>query len=317
MSLATGSNYLLPQDRAEMVRLQRQHQMFRILQGREERLLPSCLADFNFSKVLDAAAGTCVWVLDFASEVKERLRPDSQDRLEIYACDITSAKFPTKEIADAIPLTMFEQDLTKAFQPQFHKSFDLVNMKLLVLALTEDGWTSALENVRKVLKPGGFLLLSESDGFFRLPGETSATGVISSNGIQPWTFYLNRLFSENAKKSGHITNLAVRLSDLVSASGYEIYSQTTTTFPMGILCQTRPGLLGQSVAAAQDLSAEQFLFVLDIMTKLGLQHQCLEDENGAVIDEEGRLAMVKRYTDSFLQSGVLFSCTEIVAKKPL
>ncbi|KAJ7583164.1 hypothetical protein C8J56DRAFT_1054922 [Mycena floridula] len=299
--------------------LQQQHKMYKIYQAREDCILPACLADFRFSKVLDAAAGTCAWAFDFASipEVKERLRSDASDPLELYACDLTSAKFPSQSVAKSIPLRMFEQDLTKPFEPQFHSTFDLINMRLLVFSLTEHGWMSALRNVWKTLEPGGFLVLAELDtASVQLAPETNATEGISSNRINPWTFYVNRAVSENAKRNGHITNLSKRLNGFVRASGYEVYSQTTITLPIGPLCQTYPGLLGQSVAAAQDLSAEVFPAVFDVLTKMELQSQCLEDENGPVIDEEARQSMSKRYRGFFREMGALIPYTEIVARKP-
>ncbi|KAJ7587892.1 hypothetical protein C8J56DRAFT_1049952 [Mycena floridula] len=319
MNPAIESKYVLPQDGAETVRLQRQHKMFKIYQAREDHILPTCLTDFRFSKVLDAAAGTCAWALDFASipEAKERLRPDSSDLLELYACDLTSAKFPSQSIAESISLRMFEQDLTKPFEPQFYSTFDLINMRLLVAALTEHGWMSALQNVWKTLKPGGFLILAEVEAAsVQLPTEMNATGGISSNHINPWTFYVNRAFSGDAKRNGRITNLSKRLDEFVRASGYEIYSQTTSILPIGPLCQTYPGLLGQSITAAQDLSAENFSAIFDVFTKMELQSQCLEDENGPVIDEEARQSMVKRYRGFFHETGALIPYTEIVARKP-
>ncbi|KAJ7583166.1 hypothetical protein C8J56DRAFT_1028213 [Mycena floridula] len=130
MDPAIESNYVLPQDDAEILRLQQQHKMYKIYQAREDCILPACLANFRFSKVLEAAAGTCAWVFDFASipKAKERLRSDSSEPLELYACGLTSVKFPSQSVADSIPLRMFEQDLTKQFEPQFHSTFDLVGI---------------------------------------------------------------------------------------------------------------------------------------------------------------------------------------------
>lgn len=101
------------------------------------------------SKVLDIAAGTCTWTLDLAKlpEVSSGLsRP-----LELWACDISIAKFPEQAIADCVGLKVFEQDVTKPFPQGMYGTFDLLHMTLLVYALTEDGWKKALQNCRDLL----------------------------------------------------------------------------------------------------------------------------------------------------------------------
>lgn len=125
--------------------------------------LPPCIDINSVSSVLDIAAGTCIWTLDLAKlpEVSSRLADASISArssrnpnapLQLFACDISTAKFPEKEIAESVGLKTFEQDVTKPFPYDLYGTFDLVHMTLLVYALTEDGWKKALQNCKDLLR---------------------------------------------------------------------------------------------------------------------------------------------------------------------
>ena len=107
--------------------------------------------------VLDIAAGTCIWTLDFASipEVKARLRvqDDAKDvsPIHLYACDIETKFFPEKQVTDEAGITTFQQDITKSFAEDMLGRFDLVHASFLCVCLTKDGWRKALENCYKLL----------------------------------------------------------------------------------------------------------------------------------------------------------------------
>ena len=114
-----------------------------------QSLVPHPIDISKVHRVLDAAAGTAVWALDF---VDERARCTvGAEKLDIYACDITLSKFPPAEIMDTAGIKTFVQDLTKPFPEEMHGTFDLVHMTYLVYALPEPAWKLVLKNIHDVL----------------------------------------------------------------------------------------------------------------------------------------------------------------------
>jgi hypothetical protein len=105
------------------------------------------------SKVLDVGAGTLVWTLDVASlpEVKNRLAPPVTNGIRLYACDITDEKFPPSHGLESLGITTFVHDVTKPFPEGFKDNFDLVHMRLLCSALSEEGWRKSLKHIHDVL----------------------------------------------------------------------------------------------------------------------------------------------------------------------
>ena len=107
----------------------------------------------NISKVLDVGAGTLVWTLDVASlpEIKPRLEPMVSDPIHLYACDITNQKFPPPHELDLLGITTFVHDVTTPFPRDLNGTFDLVHMRLLCSALSEEGWRKSLKHIYDVL----------------------------------------------------------------------------------------------------------------------------------------------------------------------
>lgn len=109
-------------------------------------IVPSVVNVAHVSKVIDVATGTGAWALDFVSQ------PSVRDRgVQVFACDISTAKFPQADKPDADKITFFQQDVTKPFPDEMLGTFDLVNMTYLGFALTEKGWKLALENLHDLL----------------------------------------------------------------------------------------------------------------------------------------------------------------------
>ena len=110
------------------------------------QLVPPGIDIARVSRVIDVATGTGAWALDFAS------LPDVRDRnIQVFACDISTAKFPRADEQEANTVTFFQQDITKPFPNDLLGTFDLVNLVLLSYALTEQGWKRALQNVHSLL----------------------------------------------------------------------------------------------------------------------------------------------------------------------
>ncbi|KAH9066937.1 hypothetical protein EDB83DRAFT_2223303, partial [Lactarius deliciosus] len=125
-------------------RLKSQYLHFKTVFG--SNTVPPVVNINHVSKVIDVATGTGAWALDFVSQ------PNVRDRdVQVFACDISSAKFPQENKPDVDKITFFEHDVTKPFPDKMLRTFDLVNMSYMCLALTVQGWKSALQNLRDLL----------------------------------------------------------------------------------------------------------------------------------------------------------------------
>jgi len=120
---------------------------------RRDGPLPPGIEIGNVSKVLDVGAGTLVWTLDVASlpGVKNRLVPMVSNPIHLYACDITDEKFPPSHEVERLGIKTFVHDVTKPFSEDLKGNFDLVYMRLLCSALSEEGWKKSLKHIHDVL----------------------------------------------------------------------------------------------------------------------------------------------------------------------
>ena len=78
--------------------------------------------------------------------------PDFRDRnLQVFACDITTAKFPQNDEPEVRKIKFFQQDVTKPFPDELLGTIDLINISFLTFALTAQGWNIALKNLYSLL----------------------------------------------------------------------------------------------------------------------------------------------------------------------
>ena len=112
----------------------------------DSNTVPPVVDITRVSKVIDVATGTGAWALDLVSQ------PDIRDRgVQVFACDISTTKFPRADEPDVGRITFFQHDVTKPFPNEMLGTFDLVNMSYLAFALTVQGWKLALENLHHLL----------------------------------------------------------------------------------------------------------------------------------------------------------------------
>ncbi len=113
----------------------------------DSNTVPPVVNIAHVSRVIDVATGTGAWAIDFVSQSDVRDRADVQ----IFACDISTAKFPQADKPDVDGINFFQHDVTKPFPDEMLGTFDLVNMACMCLALTVQGWKLALQNMRDLL----------------------------------------------------------------------------------------------------------------------------------------------------------------------
>ena len=103
------------------------------------------------SRVIDVGAGTGAWALDFVS-----LPYVCNRDLQVFACDISTAKFPRNDGPEVRKITWFQQDVTKPFEDGLLGTFDLINLSFVSFALTAQGWQVALQNLYSLLSERHF-----------------------------------------------------------------------------------------------------------------------------------------------------------------
>ncbi|CAB4419219.1 unnamed protein product [Rhizophagus irregularis] len=139
-----NAKYALPNDDAEVDRLQLQHYLQRyVWQGNFCAPVRRSLTKPG-ARVLDVGCGPGTWILEMAFEF-----PDAH----FTGIDI-SPMYP-KEIKPS-NVNFEEADLTDGL-PFADDTFDFVVMRNMVNALSVDDWVFSLKELERVCKPGGFV----------------------------------------------------------------------------------------------------------------------------------------------------------------
>lgn len=104
---------------------------------------------FLRSKNLKKAHYTGLWMLELANTLSEKV--------EIYGVDLTSRLFPS-----TYPSNMhFNTHSITSLPAEWTSKYTFVHQRLLIAALTKEMWTSAIAEIFRVLKPGGWVELQE------------------------------------------------------------------------------------------------------------------------------------------------------------
>ncbi|OZJ06044.1 hypothetical protein BZG36_01146 [Bifiguratus adelaidae] len=142
------SAYLLPNDLEEADRMQEQHWIIKEFhRGNYKAPVHQLLLDG--AKVLDVGCGPGTWILDMAHDYPEAT---------FYGIDI-SPTFPR----DIRPRNTHFQiaDILKGL-PFPDNSFDYIFQRFLGLGYTPVTWKIAMKELRRVIKPGGYVELIEA-----------------------------------------------------------------------------------------------------------------------------------------------------------
>ncbi|KAI9018658.1 S-adenosyl-L-methionine-dependent methyltransferase [Phycomyces nitens] len=155
-----SSSYWLASDRSEQDRMMGEHFAVKELLG--GNIMPKAMEILDFEKgikALDVGCGPGTWVLDVATEY-----PDSEitgiDMCNIFPQTIRppNTNFLVVNVLDGLP---FEDN-----------SFDFIQIRQLIAALTIPEWPIVVGECVRVLKPGGILQIAE--GNYKDSGEGSA-----------------------------------------------------------------------------------------------------------------------------------------------
>ena len=153
---------------------------------------------------IDACSHLGTWLLDFSSQ----LPPSSI----LHGVDISTSLFPQFHP----PNISFCQGSITKLPSQWTNRFDFVHQRLLTSGLSRTDWTSALEEIYRVLVPGGWVQL----------GEIGVWGAGSITG-KHWNMTSALVDSRNGD-----LRIAENLPDLLASTGFVNVSVEARTISM-------------------------------------------------------------------------------------
>lgn len=202
---STRSEYLLPNDIVEQDRLNLQH---RILRGAMDDKLYFAPIQQSPPQVLDIAAGTGIWALEFAKEHPESI---------VIGTDLSVIQ-PKDKTANVI----FLQEDAERDDWSHHPKFDYIHLRLIII------WFSSIENVLQriydQLAPGGWVEFQEH------------TAVVSSQDGSSRGSALEKLgqgMEGGVRSIGRDPRCIVRMREMLLAQGFVDVQEHILCYPLG------------------------------------------------------------------------------------
>ncbi|KAI9458399.1 S-adenosyl-L-methionine-dependent methyltransferase [Lactarius psammicola] len=296
--------YVLDDINSEGSRLNTQYLYFKALFD-YPNIVPPVVNVGHLSKVIDVATGTGAWALDFVSQ------PDVRDRgIQVFACDISTEKFPRADKSDVDMITFFQQDVTKPFPDEMLGTFDLVHMTCLCLALTGQGWKLALQNLHDLLKPGGHIMLRDGDPLWFThenppPLEGQEHDIVAYTQGKSTLATINRIYSGWALRQGLVLGLTYHLRKMLQDASFQVLSSTRAIAPHGEYCASHKGLNGTSLSEFTAFSIQSLSEVINVLTSALMKAGYLESGDGTRIADEEERAGVDEGAAGFCGRGYL------------
>ncbi|KAJ3860468.1 hypothetical protein EV359DRAFT_85288 [Lentinula novae-zelandiae] len=146
----TSEQYLLPADTVETARLNHQHAW--ITQAFENRLRIAPVSLNTGDKVLESAAGSGIWALEFEAE-----NAANGCIIDVECVDITNKQFPHQHP----PNVHFSVNSATDLPLDWVSSFSYAHQRLLIVAMNDSLWKKVVKELYRVLQPGGWIELLE------------------------------------------------------------------------------------------------------------------------------------------------------------
>ncbi|KAF3480352.1 uncharacterized protein GIQ15_05699 [Arthroderma uncinatum] len=151
----TEEVYLFNRNDFEKQRLNKQHEL--LVSLCDGNLLHPSIPKDAIGKLAEVGTGSGIWLDDIATVLGSDIESFSMKR-EYAGFDISAVHFP----ANLRPDTQYiVHDILEPFPSEFHNLYDVVHIRLMVLALKKDDIQTAAANVAALLKPGGFFQWEE------------------------------------------------------------------------------------------------------------------------------------------------------------
>ncbi|KAL1934950.1 hypothetical protein VTP01DRAFT_4090 [Rhizomucor pusillus] len=199
------SSYCLPRDEEEQDRLNSEH--FAIKALFSSNILP--FVEHNLphdANILDIGCGSGSWVMEMATE-HPNAHVTGLDMSDMFPTAIRpeNVTFQLANILDGLP---YEDN-----------TFDFVHMRQLVVALRSNEWLTVIQEIYRVLKPGGLIQLVESD--FTVGNQSQLIEAVITT--------LHRAMQDR----GQDPFIASKLSTLLTEAKFEDVQQETRTLDFG------------------------------------------------------------------------------------
>ncbi|KAJ5741106.1 hypothetical protein N7493_000978 [Penicillium malachiteum] len=186
----SSDTYVLIRDAAEAQRLERQYRAWQMNIG---YLLHPAIEKHVKMRIADIGTGTAIWLRDLSGVLPETC--------QLHGFDISDIMFPNRAAMRA-NISLYKHNLLDAFPEKFIGMYDVVHVRLMIVALSFDQWEPAVRNLITLLRPGGYLQWADCAGH-----ETTvkdAAGEITPSHAQ---HYLD-LFNMTANAFGKTPNVA-------------------------------------------------------------------------------------------------------------
>ncbi|KAH7875791.1 S-adenosyl-L-methionine-dependent methyltransferase, partial [Lentinula edodes] len=178
-------------------RLNRQHDI--IVRAFDDRLSVAPISLRNGDRVLESAAGSGIWALEFfeKNHVNGIL-------IDMECIDISSKQFPHTHP----PEMHFSVNTITDLPPEWTNTFSYVHQRLLVTAMTDSLWRSAIAEISRVVQPGGWVEFLEIDfEYLRW-------------GVGPQSKKLTTLVRNMCTQKGMVRDMSVYLPALLEDAGF-------------------------------------------------------------------------------------------------
>lgn len=141
----------------EHERLNRQHNLIQQTFLNNQLIHPSIPLSALKGGVADIGCGTGIWLREVAQSLSSpglengtgaSTSPVTTPLPSLVGFDLNAAAFPENPTPG---IQLVQHDCTKPFDPRYHGQFDLVNIRGLAYAITEEKLSRALENALQLL----------------------------------------------------------------------------------------------------------------------------------------------------------------------
>ncbi|KAJ5291196.1 hypothetical protein N7478_000447 [Penicillium angulare] len=150
--------------------------------------------------IADIATGTGIWLEDVSNVLDK-----AQVRSYCHGFDISAEQFP-EEQSEKVQFSV--QDITAPFPKEHCNRYDIVHVRLVVAAISESDYRTAIDNISVILKPGGFLQWEEID---------EETYISKDN---PVIWEIGRCFDFSLKAEGKCFQASAKVASECTAAGF-------------------------------------------------------------------------------------------------